>query len=123
MYPGGFYIPHGGMNFGLQRGITMPFANQGIFSRLFSGIKVFNWKGLINGASKTLNVVNQTIPIIKEAKPVINNVRSVINVVKSFSKETSINKNVTKQVKTINSIPNEISNKGITSNEYPTFFV
>ena len=121
MYPGGFYIPRGGINFGLQRSIAMPFANRGIFSRLFSGIKAFNWKGLINGASKTLNVVNQTIPIIKEAKPAINNVRNVINVVKSFNKETSYrnDKVSNKATSSIKEVPVKASSNG----EYPTFFV
>ena len=41
----------------------------------------FNFSNIINGATKTLNVINQAIPIIKEVKPVLKNARSIIKIV------------------------------------------
>ena len=59
-----------------------------LFSRLGNGIKNFNWKGMLSGVNKTLNVVNQTIPLVKQAKPMYDNVRSMVKLTKAFRKET-----------------------------------
>ena len=91
MNPGRFFMP--GMGFGaipsmgmnmapaFRMGSSIPAMNglgmvpksSGIFGKIGSGLKAFNWSGLLTGANKTLNVVNQTIPLIRQAKPMVNN--------------------------------------------------
>ena len=72
---------------------TSPFTrNYTIFdviNRLGNGIKNFNWKGMLSGVNKTLNVVNQTIPLVKQAKPMYDNVKSMVLLTKAFKKETN----------------------------------
>ena len=65
----------------------------GLFSRLgggFQAIKKVNWGGLINNASKTLNVVNQAIPLVRQVGPMVNNVKSMLRVASIFKDETDI---------------------------------
>ena len=106
---GRYFMP--GMNpyfYGNPRGI-------GFIGRAINGIKSFNWKGLLNGANKTLNVVNQTIPLVRQAKPMFNNMRSMIKLAKSFGKETSINRYVSDN--------KTGQKKEVRNDNYPNFFI
>lgn len=116
MYPQRFIIP----NY-----MTYPMRSPGLFSRIFGGIKGFNWQGLLTNANKTLNVVNQTIPLVRQAGPMFNNMKSMLRLAKAFGNETT-NK--------INNNNNNVSSKEkqqkeenifITesSKESPNFFV
>ena len=127
MNPGRYFIPN--MNFVPFR-TSLPISsinsqNIGLINRVFNGIKSFNWKGLLSGANKTINVVNQTIPLIKQAKPMINNVKSIVSLTKAFTNETN-NKN-TNKIKKNNNIENykvKINSTDINNNSnYPTFFI
>ncbi len=40
----------------------------------------FSFSGFLNGASKTLNVVNQAIPIFYQIKPMINNAKTMFRI-------------------------------------------
>lgn len=63
----------------------------GLFSRLgnsLGAVRTLNWGGLINGASKTLGVINQTIPLVKQVGPMFQNVRSMLKVASVFKDET-----------------------------------
>ena len=73
---------------------------------LFGGIKKINWKGMLSGTQKTLNMVNQAIPIYNQVKPMYNNVRTmmrVFNAVKDDPREihspntTQANNNIKKE--------------------------
>ena len=84
-----------------------------IFGGILERLKSFNWKGLLNGTSKTLNFINQTIPLVRNAKPMFNNMKNMVNLVKAFGKEVNTNNQ-----KNINSTKKEVSN-----NNYPNFFL
>ena len=60
-----------------------PFINYGMPSK-------FSFSTLLNGAQKTLNIVNQALPIVKEVKPIVKNARTLFSVAKGFN---SINDN------------------------------
>ena len=134
MNPGRFFIPNINASPFMRMPPNIPInpmirnnllagrSTTGLINRIFSGIKTINWRGLISGANKTLNVVNQTIPLIRQAKPMVNNVKSMVQLAKAFGKETNTK---------VTSIPkNNIINKNIKikntnnkTNDYPTFFV
>jgi len=93
-----------------------------LFSNLF---KKFSFTGFLNGASKTLNVVNQAIPIYYQVKPMISNAKTmfkVMNAVKNNdSKITTKNVNISKPVnKVINNHSEKIT---YTNDGSPTFFM
>ncbi len=111
MNPSRYFISN--MNFTPFRNPTL--INGGLINRIFNSIKTFNWKGLINGAGKTINIVNQTIPLIKQAKPMINNVRSIVSLTKAFNSETTLRKYPTQS--------NKLVQKSIKTNNNPTFFI
>ena len=96
-------------------------SNTGVFSKLFNGIKNYNWKGLLSGANKTLNVVNQTIPLIRQAKPMVNNVKSIAKLAHAFGTETKHSKKQATNTK-YKPTNNKITNRSKDDN-YPTFFV
>lgn len=92
----------------------------------------FSFSGFLNGASKTLNVVNQAIPIFYQVKPMINNAKTMFKIMGAV-KDDSPSKTV---VNTNNSYNSSNSNqtdntnttivsdniKTIDSNN-PTFFL
>lgn len=94
MNPGRYFMPNFGIRptpywtpiIGENRFIPR---NVGLFSKTINGLKTFNWKGLIRGASKTLNVVNQTIPLIRQAGPMVSNVKGMLQIARAFKKETN----------------------------------
>ena len=87
MNPGRMMMPN--MAFApIMRAQAMAPGGMGLFGRIGSGLRSFNWSGLLSGANKTLNVVNQTIPLIKQAKPMVGNVKSMLRLAKAFGSET-----------------------------------
>lgn len=134
MNPGRFFIPNfympkvarfGNINPFIRNSITTN-SNSGIISRLFRTFRSFNWRGLISGANRTLNVVNQTIPLIRQAKPMVNNVKSMMQLAKAFGNETKNKKNISN--KTINNKTNSKKSSNISysnkdNTNYPIFFV
>lgn len=64
---------------------------------------------IINGTSKTLNLVNQAIPVFKQMSPIVKNAKTIFNVMNEFKKtdEESIN---------------EVE-ASLPSQEGPTFFI
>lgn len=70
----------------------------------------FSFTNILNGAQKTLNIINQTIPVVKEVRPIFRNARTLLNVAKGFNE---VNNNHKEE-----SVPKEnISNNG------PNFFI
>lgn len=83
----------------------------------------FTFSGLLNGASKTLGVINQAIPIFYQVKPIINNAKTMYRVAKEINsndrKSTSTNSsnnNSNNNTKTNNVSNNNDVNK-------PNFFI
>lgn len=55
--------------------------------------KGFTWSGLLNGASKTLGVINQAIPVVYQVKPIWNNAKTMFRVVKEINKSDNVSNN------------------------------
>ena len=125
MNSGRFFMPGmWGSNIGMNPMLGVnSFTRPNLFSRLFSGIKSFNWSGLLNGANKTLNVVNQTIPLIKQTKPMINNVRNMVSLAKAFRKETKTNNPLNSQHKRMINANINQKKEVIDNGNYPNFFI
>ncbi len=84
----------------------------------------FTFSGLLNGASKTLGVINQAIPVFYQVKPIINNAKTMYRVAKE------INSNDRKNTSTNNSNNNNSNNNTSTNNasnnndvNKPNFFI
>ena len=100
---------------GLGRGI--------LGGSLRSGI---NWTSILNGAQRTLGLVNQAIPLVKQAAPMVRNAKTMFKVMNEFKKVETPNNQSSNNVSNSNNITNaETINE---NNEYisdggPTFFV
>lgn len=97
-------------------------------SSLFGGTRAANamvanntskitFSGLLNGASKTLGVINQAIPVFYQVKPIWNNAKTMFKVVKGLnSKESNTAKTTTITKEEKKQVNNQKSNA-------PTFFM
>ena len=133
MNPSRYFMPVMGRNPMMYAGnmAMRNYSNFNVFnllSRFGNGIKNFNWKGMLSGVNKTLNVVNQTIPLVKQAKPMYDNVRSLVRLSKSFKNETQgavNNKRNVNNLMKLNDIKTSeiISVDGANSGNKPIFFI
>ena len=71
---------------------------------------------IINGTSKTLNLVNQAIPVVKQVSPLMKNLKTMFNVMNEFKKNDLENNGNKETIKNDNAIKVE-------NNIGPTFFV
>ena len=137
MNPGRYIMPNMAFNSTMR---MAPIANGNFFNygaanmlgKVINSIKSFNWSGLLNGASKTLNVVNQTIPLVRQAGPMFSNIKSMSKLAKAFKAET---KHVGVRPQNIfnDTYKENGNNKGINTinnnsvlnqnNQCPTFFI
>lgn len=90
----------------------------------------FSFSGFLNGASKTLNVVNQAIPIFYQVKPMINNAKTMFRVMGAIKSEDTPKTNIqnTKKTTLSNSISNKTTYKEPLAkqeirNDNPVFFI
>lgn len=70
---------------------------------------------VINGISKSLNIVNQVIPIYMQAKPMITKAKDAFKVLKIVNTPTTVNNSVIQQ-KTVD------SETAVAKLNSPTFF-
>lgn len=90
MNPGRFMMPNMGMRFSPMMGANyMTRGNVGLFGRIGNSLRSFNWRGLLSGANRTLDVVNQTIPLIRKTGPMVNNMKSMFRLARAFGSATS----------------------------------
>lgn len=88
------------------------------FPRLFgnslrcAGTSKVTFSGILNGASKTLGVINQAIPVFYQVKPIWNNAKTMFRVAKQLGKDD----NKKEEIKTMPALEKKISNS-------PTFFI
>lgn len=82
--------------------------------------KTFTFSGLLNGASKTLGVINQAIPVIYQVKPIWNNAKTMFRVMKAVNQKDF--DDTSKKETTISNSSNEPDNLTDNSNNAPTFF-
>lgn len=47
---------------------------------ILSLLKNIKWGSILDGTSKTLNVINQAIPVVYQVKPIINNAKTLFKV-------------------------------------------
>lgn len=106
--------------------MAAPIRSGGLLSRIFPGLtgasnvgavagasSSFSFSNLLNGASKTLGVINQAIPVYNQIKPVWNNAKTMFRMAKAMnSNDTSTSKNTA---------TNSVKENTIKKNE-PTFF-
>ena len=105
-------------------------SNPGVLSGasgIAGGLKNFSWSTLLNGASKTLGVINQAIPVLHQIRPIWNNTKTMLRVMKAVnSKDQKPSSNIINNDKKISSFDEIKLNKNdinTTSNEGPIFFV
>ena len=90
----------------------------------------FSFSNFLNGASKTLNVVNQAIPIFYQVKPIFNNAKTMFRILGAVRNDKQSNETRT----TTQNIQQPINNSNINNNhpqpinnnfqeENPTFFI
>ena len=105
-------------------GARMAPRSAGLLSNLFGGTRgataalgtsKITFSGILNGASKTLGVINQAIPVFYQVKPVWNNAKTMFKVAKEFNSSS----------KTIETKPKEenIINQKKENSNSPTFFL
>lgn len=75
-----------------------------------SRFKKINFTALLDGAQKTLSVINQAIPVIYQIKPLYNNAKTALKVVNAIKEEP-------KKEKIIH------PNKKVELNNSPTYFL
>ena len=85
-----------------------------LFSKNIASTSKITFTSILNGASKTLGVINQAIPVFYQVKPIFNNARTMIRVAKGL-KSTDIKEDIKIAPKTDNQIKKEQTNA-------PTFF-
>lgn len=90
----------------------------------------FSFSGLLNGASKTLNIVNQAIPIFYQVKPMFNNAKTMLKIMGAVKGDNSSNKiNTKSNTNTESSKQNIKVNETVSVNESnfleenPKFFI
>ena len=59
---------------------------------ILSLLKNIKWGTILDGTSKTLNVINQAIPIVYQVKPIINNAKTMFKVANIINTEEPIKK-------------------------------
>ena len=59
----------------------------------------FSLSSIINGTSKTLNIINQTIPVVKQVSPMMKNLKTMFSVMNEFKKNEIENNNLVTEKK------------------------
>lgn len=111
----------------------------GFLSRLFPGLATnstssgiatatnkITFNGILNGASKTLGVINQAIPVFYQIKPIWNNAKTMLRVAKAMNSSDTNDFGASKiKVNSSNNIKKtdtNTNNSSIINEEGPTFF-
>ena len=61
-----------------------PYIRPNLLERSLSLLKGIKWSDLLDGTSKTLNVINQALPIIYRIKPIMNNTKTLFKIANSI---------------------------------------
>lgn len=59
---------------------------------ILSLLKSIKWSSILDGTSKTLNVINQAIPVVYQVKPIIDNAKTMFKVANIINTEEPIKK-------------------------------
>lgn len=69
-------------------------------ANILSLLKNIKWGAILDGTSKTLNVINQAIPVVYQVKPIINNAKTMFKIANIMN---SPQEEIKKEEKTNNS--------------------
>lgn len=124
MYGNGYFSPVSSFGIPMTRGLGIG-ASRGLGAGLLSRggiLRGINWGGLLNGASKTLGVVNQAVPLVRQVGPMFNNMKSMLKIASVFKDETDTPKTSDNLIKDNN---NKRKEENITykTNNTPNFFI
>lgn len=72
----------------------MSMVKPGLFSKAATAFRGINFGSLLDGAGKTLGVINQAIPIVYQVKPIINNAKTMFKIADEL-KNTNTTSNIT----------------------------
>ena len=116
------------MNFYNPYYYVMPTATSGLGRGLFGGAlrSGINWSGILNGAQRTLGLVNQAIPLVKQAAPMVRNAKTMFKVMNEFKKvdtPTNVKGNYTPNTTTPDIPSSNNENVQMSSDGGPTFFI
>ena len=104
----------------------MPTVSSGLGRGLFGNTlrDGINWSTILNGAQRTLNLVNQAIPIVKQAAPMMRNAKTMFKVMNEFKKVDNPSSNVSSDVSSSVSSENMTNENAqvVYSSGGPTFF-
>ena len=83
-----------------------------------------NWSGILNGAQRTLNLVNQAIPLVKQAAPMVRNAKTMFKVMNEFKKVEgpSSNNTLDNSNNISSSEDTSVESAQVISSGGPTFF-
>lgn len=94
-----------------------PYFNYNNGINTMSGLKKINWTSFLDGAQRTLGVINQAIPIFYQIKPLYENARTALRVVNAIKEDdTKVNVVKKEMVQTKKVEPKNSSNG-------PTYFL
>lgn len=113
------------MNFYNPYYMTMP-VNTGRGLMGLFGRGGFNLSNLLNGAQRTLGLVNQAIPLIKQAAPMVRNARTMFQVMNEFKKTEIPQESVSNQSiqsSPVNNTQNDYVQTSSMNSSGPTFFI
>lgn len=142
MNPGFGAMNNMGMGAGMRTGsLGMGARSGGLLSSLFggsraagasaiasgAGAKGFSFAGLLNGASKTLGIINQAIPVVYQIRPIWNNAKTMFRVAKELgssdnSSSVSSSSSNSDIVKNVDESSTKSSSSSSNNNE-PQFFI
>lgn len=80
-------------------------------------IKKISLSSIINGTSKTLNLINQAIPVVKQVSPIMKNMKTMFSVMNEFKKNDVTNTSI-EDMKT-----NEQTTDIVKTTDEPKFFI
>ena len=86
------------------------------YSYRLNKLKKVNLSNILDGAQKTLSIINQAIPIIYQIKPLYNNAKVAFKVVNALNNDDKVS-----NAKSVNSNVNKEKKADI--NNSPTFFI
>ena len=109
------------MNFYNPYYYVMPTAGSSLGRGLFGGTlrNGINWSSILNGAQRTLGLINQAIPLVKQAAPMMRNAKTMFKVMNEFKKVETPSNNTPNKVE----VSSNSDNVQTYSDGGPTFFV
>ena len=82
-----------------------PYPSPNTFAKGISLLKNIKWGNLLDGAGKTLNVINQAIPIVYQVKPLINNAKTIFKIADAINDKNLETKKTEESTPQVNNSP------------------